>query len=63
MDADPALLPYTQYEYMVAAVNSQGMAASQWAVVTTKEAPPQDVPAPLVMVSRTTLKKLLVFHY
>ena len=61
MDADPALLPYTQYEYMVAAVNSQGMASSQWAVVTTKEAPPQDVPSPLVMVRCTSLKSLLIF--
>ena len=50
MDTDSALQPYTQYEYKVQAFNSQGMTASVWTRVTTKEAPPQDVPVPLVKV-------------
>lgn len=42
------LKPYTEYEYMVTAVNSKGSSPSAWAKVRTLAAPPQVLYAPLV---------------
>ena len=49
-DIDPAILPYTTYEYMVAAVNSQGQVGSQWTTVRTNQALPTGVPSPFIKV-------------
>ena len=49
-DRDPALLPYTSYEYKVVAANTEGTTHSLWGHVLTKEAPPSGVPAPIVKV-------------
>ena len=50
VDDDTALRPYTRYEYMVTAVNSQGKADSEWRRIRTKEAPPENVPPPTITV-------------
>ena len=49
-DRDSELQPYTEYEYMVMAVNSEGLVGSSWERIRTREAPPEDVPAPTVKV-------------
>ena len=50
-DADPKLLPYQLYQYMVIAVNGAGKANSPWAEITTKQAPPTLVNPPVIVVS------------
>lgn len=50
-DTDPRVLPYHTYQYMVSSVNSAGTASSQWARVTTRQAPPAALDAPVILVS------------
>ena len=47
-NAGPELLPYSEYEYRVTAVNSKGEASSDWAKIRTLEAPPQVMNAPVI---------------
>ena len=49
-DADPNLLPYRPYQYMVIAINGAGKANSPWADITTKQAPPTSVDPPVIVV-------------
>lgn len=49
-DRDSELLPFSEYEYSVAAVNTVGKVNSLWAAVNTKEAAPDSVPAPSILV-------------
>ena len=49
-DRDSQLLPFTEYEYLVSAFNSEGYVSSEWERVRTKEAPPFGVPPPVVKV-------------
>ena len=53
-DKDSNLLPYTDYQYSVTALNNVGKVSSLWEVVSTKEAPPDSVPAPAINVSNHT---------
>lgn len=48
--ADIAVRPYSDYEYMLTAYNSEGQTSSPWQRVRTKEGPPEGVPAPVVKV-------------
>ena len=50
-DKDSNLLPFTDYQYSVTALNRIGKVSSLWELVTTKEAPPDTVPAPAIEVS------------
>ena len=50
-DLDPALLPYTFYQYSVGVVNSAGSATSDWQLILTSEGKPKDIPSPSVKVS------------
>lgn len=50
-DRDSELLPYKKYQYSVTAVNNVGKVDSLWAEIDTKEAPPESVPAPNILVS------------
>ena len=63
IDTDPALLPYTQYEYMVIAYNNEGQVSSEWESIRTMEAPPIGVPAPTVKVGKTIYQCIHVFYY
>ncbi len=47
IDASDSLLPFSEYEYRVTAVNSKGSASSFWTSVRTLEAEPQGMDAPL----------------
>ena len=47
-NAGPELIPYTEYEYRIVAVNAQGDTTSPWATVRTLAAPPQVIYAPTV---------------
>ena len=49
-DRDSELQPYTEYEYMVMAFNSEGLVSSEWERTRTKEAPPFGVPVPIIKV-------------
>ncbi|KAK7153113.1 hypothetical protein R3I93_011118 [Phoxinus phoxinus] len=46
IDASDALLPFSEYEYRVTAVNSKGSVSSSWTSVRTLEAEPQGLDAP-----------------
>ncbi|RXN20724.1 usherin [Labeo rohita] len=46
IDASDSLLPFSEYEYRVTAVNSKGSTFSSWTSVRTLEAEPQDMDAP-----------------
>jgi hypothetical protein len=50
-DIDPALQPYTQYQYRVVAYNAEGQVTSDWDTTRTQEAPPVGVFPPIVQVS------------
>ena len=58
LDNDPALKPFTVYEYAVMAYNQIGSVSSLWKDVKTKEAPPDNVPAPKIKVSKLLSFKL-----
>ncbi|KAK2920361.1 hypothetical protein Q8A73_002565 [Channa argus] len=45
-DASPALRPFSYFQYRVRAHNSKGSVLSQWALVQTLQAEPQDMPPP-----------------
>ena len=49
-DKDSNLLPFSDYQYSVTALNNVGKVSSLWEVVTTKEGPPDSVPAPAINV-------------
>ena len=49
-DYDDRVRPYTEYQYMVSAVNSVGKADGPWASVFTKEAPPSGLQPPDIKV-------------
>ncbi|XP_013375386.1 PREDICTED: usherin isoform X1 [Chinchilla lanigera] len=51
---DSELLPFTEYEYQVWAVNSAGKAASSWAWCRTWPAPPEGLSAPTVHTVSST---------
>lgn len=46
---DTSVVPFHTYEYRVLSENSVGQARSKWAQVTTRSAPPENVPAPRVL--------------
>lgn len=46
IDASDSLLPFSEYEYRVTAVNSKGSISSSWTSVRTLEAEPQGLDAP-----------------
>ena len=50
-DRDSNLLPFTDYQYSVTVLNHVGKVSSLWELVTTKESPPDSVPAPAIEVS------------
>ena len=50
LDTDPELLPYTDYECMVTAANSEGTVASEWSRVKTSEAAPEGMLKPRITV-------------
>ena len=54
-DKDSNLLAFTDYQYSVTVRNNVGKVSSLWELVTTKEAPPDSVPAPAVNVSITSI--------
>jgi len=54
-DRDNELLPFTKYEFSVTAVNSVGKVDSLWTEIDTKEAPPENVAAPNILVCNVTL--------
>ena len=46
---DITVVPFQKYGYQVVCVNSKAKAQSEWVTVTTKSAPPEDVPVPRVL--------------
>ena len=54
LDQDPALQPYTYYEYTITSFNSRGKAQSSWDRVLTREAAPSNILPPKVKVSENT---------
>ncbi|XP_052767673.1 usherin-like isoform X2 [Mya arenaria] len=59
-DRSSDLLPFTLYEYSVMGVNGVGKVSSLWSQVTTKEAPPDTVPAPLILETKPSSVKVQI---
>ena len=55
LDEDEDLLPYTDYQYMVTAANTEGQVVSLWGKVTTSEAAPDEMSTPTVKVRKHLL--------
>ncbi|XP_071962430.1 usherin-like isoform X2 [Antedon mediterranea] len=51
VDQSAAISPFTTYEYRVVVSNVAGSTSSQWAVVTTRAAPPGGIATPILTVT------------